>query len=116
MIMLSLTMSKTQQPDSKSDKPDKTDTTESVIVYKNDSDGNRTAISISGSESKKIQNLIDGKKFSSNSDTEGYDAVIKYNGNEYYYISNTKMLITSGKGANLSDSENAEVKKILKID
>lgn len=27
-----------------------------------------------------------------------------------------KMLITSGKGAKLSDSENAEVKKILKID
>lgn len=106
----------TQQPDSKSDKPDKTDTTESVIVYKNDSDGNRTAISISGPESKKIENLIDGKKFSSDSDTEGYDAVIKYNGNEYYYVSKTKMLITSGKGAKLSDSENAEVKKILKID
>ena len=48
----------TQQPDSKSDKPDKTDTTESVIVYKNDSDGNKTAISISGPESKKIENLI----------------------------------------------------------
>ena len=56
------------------------------------------------------------KKFSSDSDTEGYDAVIKYNGNEYYYVSKTKMLITSGKGAKLSDSENAEVKKILKID
>ena len=106
----------TQQPDSKSDKPDKTDTTESVIAYKNNSDGNRTAISISGPESKKIENLIDGKKFSSDSDTEGYDAVIKYNGNEYYYISKTKMLIASGKGAKLSDSENAEVKKILKID
>ena len=47
---------------------------------------------------------------------KGYDAVIKYNGNEYYYVSKTKMLITSGKGAKLSDSENAEVKKILKID
>ena len=65
---------------------------------------------------KKIENLIDGKKFSSDSDTEGYDAVIKYNGNEYYYVSKTKMLITSEKGAKLSDSENAEVKKILKID
>ena len=49
----------------------------------------------------KIENLIEGKKFSSDSDTEGYDAVIKYNGNEYYYISKTKMLITSGKGAKL---------------
>ena len=61
----------------------------------------------------KIENLIEGKKFSSDSDTEGYDAVIKYNGNEYYYVSKTKMLITSEKGAKLSDSENAEVKKIL---
>ena len=87
-----------------------------LLTDKNDSDGNRTAISISGSESKKIENLIDGKKFSSDSDTEGYDAVIKYNGNEYYYVSKTKMLITSEKGAKLSDSENAEVKKILKID
>ena len=47
---------------------------------------------------------------------KGYDAVITHNGTEYYHVSKTKMLITSEKGAKLSDSENAEVKKILKID
>lgn len=106
----------TTQPDSKSDKSDKIDTTESVIAYKNDSDGNKTAVSISDSDSKKLESIITEKKYSSDSDTSGYDAVIKYKGNEYYYVSKTKMLITSGKGAKLSDSENAEIKKILKID
>mgnify|MGYP000085628638 FL=1 len=98
------------------DTPYDTTPQESVTVYKLDSQGSKTAVNITSSDSLKIADIIDGKKYSQDVETNGYAAVLKYKGNEYYYDSKSKMLVVSGKGARLSESENAELKKIIKLD
>ena len=95
---------------------DDTTLQESVTVYKLDSQGSKTAVNITSSDSLKIADIIDGKKYSQAVETSGYTAVLKYKGNEYYYASESKLLVVSGKGARLSESENAELKKIIKLD
>ena len=98
------------------DTPDESIPQESVTAYKLDSQGNKTAVNITAADALKIADIIDGKKYSQDVETSGYAAVLKYKGNEYYYDSKSKILVTAGKGAKLSESENAELKKIIKLD
>ena len=98
------------------DTPDESSQQENITVYKLDSQGNKTAVNITSSDALKIADIIDGKKYSQDVETNGYAAVLKYKGNEYYYDLKSKMLVTSGKGAKLSENENAELKKIIKLD
>lgn len=98
------------------DTPDESIPQESVTAYKLDSQGNKTAVNITAADDLKIADIIDGKKYSQDVETSGYAAVLKYKGNEYYYDSKSKILVTAGKGAKLSESENAELKKIIKLD
>lgn len=98
------------------DTPDESVTQESVTAYKLDSQGNKIAVNITSADALKIADIIDGKKYSQDVETSGYAAVFRYKGSEYYYDSKSKMLVTSGKGAKLSESENAELKKIIKLD
>ena len=88
----------------------------SVTAYKIDEAGNRSAVNISSADALRLTLIIDGKKYLADADSDGYAAVIRYKGSDYYYDSDSKMLIISGKSAKLSDSENAELKKILKLD
>mgnify|MGYP006972852635 FL=1 len=99
-----------------SDTPDESATQESVTAYKLDSQGNKIAVNITSADALKIADIIYGKKYSQDVETSGYAAVFRYKGSEYYYDSKSKMLVTSGKGAKLSESENAELKKIIKLD
>ena len=98
------------------DTPDESIPQESVTAYKLDSQGNKTAVNITAADALKIADIIDGKKYSQDVETSGYAAVLKYKGNEYYYDSKSKILVIAGKGAKLSESENAELKKIIKLD
>ncbi len=98
------------------DTPDESIPQESVTAYKLDSQGNKTAVNITAADALKIADIIDGKKYSQDVETSGYAAVLKYKGNEYYYDSKSKILVTAGKGAKLSESENTELKKIIKLD
>lgn len=98
------------------DTPEESATQESVTAYKLDLQGNKTAVNITSADASKIADIIDGQKYSQDVETEEYAAVFRYKGNEYYYDSKSKLLVTSGKGAKLSESENAELKKIIKLD
>lgn len=89
---------------------------ESVTAYKIDSQGNKTSVNIAASDETRIISIISGKKYISDTETNGSTAILKYKGNDYYFDSKAKMLIVSGKGAGLSESENAELKEILKLD
>lgn len=89
---------------------------EDITVYKLDEQGNKNSINITSTDVVKLTDMIDGKKYITDAATEDCTVVIRYNGSDYYYDSSEKMLIISGKGAQLSDSENSELKKILKLD
>lgn len=86
-----------------------------VTAYKIDEQGNKIVVNISA-DAEKLAVMLDEKKYLTDADTGGCVAVIRYKEKDYYYDPDAKMLIISGKGAKLSDSENAELKKILKLD
>ena len=103
-------------PDSNNNSTDKNESEINVLAYKIDSQGNRTAINIQNSDKKRIVSIVEEKKYSSGTASGEYSAVIRYGGKEYFYDAKSKELIVSGKCTSLSENENIELKKILKLD